>query len=569
MRHATNIDDYAVNGIMLYTKGDGDVYTGAFVCTSVNISYALNSIPFAQVKVGAGASLFSYSRHQQTPEEILKSVLGKRAVAYSDMVKCELWEAGENTSIRNMKTPLADGGSKKIFDGYIAAAALSYETGGYASKTIMLSIYNKAVALMTVPLGSMENVTSQYLIRMLDAGGNTNQKQDNQTATDIESAGDLDMEEVLIFKEPLNNPSMTLDMRIANIIAKIIYVKSYNATRAEISIGQMPYRQMILDNMFSSYRIDMTPDGIASSTADTTVDEAFDAQFSKSINGTMDGASIYDAISMVALSNTFMLSLCPRFAKDDFKIEICPSKAWDATTPITIPLSKITGMQSNHDPLACVQTPEVFMVHYGDVLAMDTTGEEVYDVGRPGVFAMDPAVMSAFEDIIKGTGNGTAKLEAMSRIFRCQRYAAPSWLLLLAKPPGSRSMIDELKRGGNDLSAEDRDIARNFQIGKAADAVAKALFTHLYGSRDTCSVSLSPELRFGRSGTCLEDHIGDCVDIVFEDDKVSVRGIIDRIQYTYTCGKGQASQSYGLSLARVRPRDPSEPKITCPLYTRA
>ena len=567
MQYARTIDDYASNGIMLYTKSRSGSYSGAFVCTSVDISYAIGTIPFAQVKVGAGDSLYSPSRHKQTPETILKSILGKKVTAYEEMVSCELWEAGENTSITNMHTPKSSK-AIKIFDGYITAGCIAYEAGTYASKTITLSIYNKAIVLMASPLGALENVTSQYLTRILDAGGAVEAKQENQTGVNISDAGDIQLSNVLMDEAPRNNDSTTLDVRIANVFAKVIYTQTYNSTRSEISISNMIYREEILENIFSRYVVELDPEGIRSHRKNSNLAQEFDWELAREINGTLPRSSIFETLSSVVQSNIFMLTLCPRFRKDDFRLELCPSKAWNASKTIKLPLSKIININANYEPLASLQTPEAFLVSYGDSISMAADGTSTYDAGRPGVYALDPSVRSMLRQITDPNGTGSSALERIAKTFKVQRYNAPPWLHVMAKPQGYPDMVDLLKDGENEFSQANNAIYQTFMTGKAADCVAKALFTHIYGCNDTCSVSLSAELRFGHSGTVLEDHIGDCVDIIFDDSALSIRGMIDRIHYTYTCGKGRVDQSYGLSLSRVRPLDPSEPVINCPIYKR-
>ena len=114
-----------------------------------------------------------------------------------------------------------------------------------------------------------------------------------------------------------------------------------------------------------------------------------------------------------------MLDLLPRWdgeENEDFRMEIRPSEAWNPSDPLTLKESDIIEIDSNYNPIACLNTPEVFIVNFSDAVEFAMDNMPQGRIGLNGVYAMNEILMAGLK---KRYQSGT---EMRDDLIKLQKY---------------------------------------------------------------------------------------------------------------------------------------------------
>lgn len=555
----SNLSSDAV-GIIRLTAGGS-----SFVCTALQYTMRMNNIPVATVTIGSGASLRSPGGRYQTPEELLSAVLDKRKAAYSDMVECAMEEVINIGGVSRTTT---------IFKGVIVTGSPVYRAGTPTTRMIRFMCMNKVCKLYTKPLTEYVNMAGTEVIQKW-------QKRDPFSVAgamehnNLYSTGKLSVPQ-LLERYASKLKDATVVERVSTITGAVLNAASYQQ-RGETT----------------DFNIDEYFCGKARPNTDDYGDQcgnAFNSQFCEYLIQSMQNASIYDALQSVLTSEAYMLDMLPRWdgeSKEDFRMEIRPSEAWNPSEPITIKESSIIGIDSNYNPIACVNTPEVFIVNFSDAVEFAMDNMPNGRIGLNGVYAMNETLCNALKQRYR-SGDSWMSSEDGKRMYRAKLYTAPFWMQPAIIDPkkekkgkdGKNSVKNELPLMDPKSDNEQPDTPEpasetQKRLNDIADAIAESLFAFIYGRQDRSIVSLYPSLRFGYGDVSLENSLGKAVDIEFTPDSknsssaaksvMNIRGILEAVQYDYTAGQS-TSASYTIELKCVRPLDKNEPAVPCKLY---
>lgn len=549
-------------GVIRITAGGS-----SFVCTALQYTMRMNNIPTATVTVGSGASLRSPGGRYQTPEDLLASVLEKRKAAYYDMVECTMEEVIDVGGVRRTTV---------IFKGVIVTGSPVYRAGTPTTRMIRFLCMNKVCKLYAKPLAEYVNMAGSEVINKWQS------KNPFSVAGAFEHnslywAGKLSAPQLLNRYAKHIRDASVVD-RVAAITGAILSAASY------ASMPEEPMDAQIKEYFFGKYRPNTDDYGMKCG-------DEFNSELCQYMLQSMQNASIYDALQGILTSNAYMLDLLPRWdgeEKEDFRMEIRPSEAWNPSDPITLRESDIIEIDSNYNPIACLNTPEVFIVNFSDAVEFAMDNMPQGRIGLNGVYAMNETLMAGLKKRYQA-GEKWLSEEDSKRMYRTKLYTAPFWM--------QPAIIDEEhapqgKKGGNSVknelpvmdpkTEEDKEQEQPVpsketvkRLHAIADDVAQSLFSFIYGRQDRSIVRLYPSLRFGYEGIHLENSLGKAVDIELTPDSgngsssansvMNIRGILEAVQYDYTAGQA-ASASYTVELKCVRPLDKGEPAVPCKLY---
>jgi hypothetical protein len=309
----------------------------------------------------------------------------------------------------------------------------------------------------------------------------------------------------------------------------------------------------------------------------------------------MAGSSIWDTIVSTLTSDQFALNLVPRWHCDkyeDFKMDICPSVAWKPERPVIfLTAADVVGFRMDRNLMTDLNIPDVVFVNFSEINPY-LAGAAGLATGPLGVAAYDEKLEKDLRDMVKG--QNLHELNSRTTKYRVKEIVGPSWLSSIA------TSKDAVVNNENDLktlgaqhtpatSAEetggisDSTTQPAFSkdddgetVGHAANTLARTLFLHYFMTGNLAMVDLLPDCRFGlRKNYCLENSLGETVDIDFSDaksgaglKKFHIRGVLTGLNYAYAAGKASSSR-YQMTLSRVRlvDDDATTPEEDCPLYT--
>lgn len=534
-------------GIILLKAGDKE-----YVCTDLQWVMSINELPTAVVTIGSGYTLRDAKK--QAAEELLKDVLNRRNSAYTDMIECEILE----------KQVQGIAGSKDItiFKGCIVTGTTIYRAGSRTVRAIRFLCMNSACKLMARPMSEFLQVECNTLINYVGA------------------KSQLDAEVVLSKANIFRQGRVTAEFIYQEVASKISTAKIHD--RLSYIVDSIVNAGSYVDHVKETTGTNV---GVSNYiTSDHSVNagllgdislENYNKELCTKLFQLLTRMSILDSIKTLVTSEDFMLQLTPQF-DSDFKLKVEPSAAWVKAESIVLNDKHISGIDSNYNPIACINTPEAFIVNYAPAVSM-LQNEQARDyLGANGVFAMNSELDGLLKQLYQGK---TPNIGAFKdKLYRARVYNAPKWLYPAfaqgAFAPGStpQSVAGHKRKESSEDGDETK--VKTVDIPKAnalANEIAKALFTLLYGSHDTSTVTLLPSLRFGKtSGIELEKHLGKPVDIELTESghtPLSIRGILTRVAFSYSSSDSSMS-GYSISLTRVRPLDKSEQSIECPLYVK-
>lgn len=539
-----------------------------YICTSMQYTMALNNIPSLSVVVGCGSGIGNPTTTPASAEDLLKQVLDKRKAAYTDLVECELREV---VDIGNTKRQL----SIPLFKGVIVTGCVVYHTGNTTTRAIRFQCMNRACKLFVSPIAGYYNICGAGLVTYY-------------SNTDAEAQAQKSIELQGLRADQLNNKELvdmvrsqikgaTLDKAIALIVDQIIKSSSEDSTNNQTPADGSIAR--VADYLYSSYSLSQ---GLGKICEDDYLDSLC-ANILQQIKGT----SIYNAIQQVIMSLEFMLELAPRHRNHNFMMEVTPSRAWESKPALTLTSDSIIGIDSSYNPIACLNTPDAFIVYLDAALELARQQGPADQLGMMGVYSTDDDMVAYIKSLVNGTTKPLSQA-TQDKMFKAKFFTAPKWIYsaTVTQTAGDSDNKTEeqtakrTKETNTAKTKQEQDINNLPNIDKRkvaalADEIAKAFFVHLYGAGDSAIIQLVPSARFGYDPKVgyLEEHIGDVIDIVLDTGEITnasslnIRGVLETVQYNYSAGNA-GSATYTIKLGRMRPLDKDEKAIQCPLYQR-
>lgn len=541
-----------------------------YACTAVNMNMAINSIPSAVVTIGCGARIKNKGKAKQSPEDLYKEVLDNRRAFSTEYEKAAMIPC---TIIERIEVG-KESKSTVVFKGVIASASPVYKAGTTTTKMIQFTCVNAAAELYTNPVAAYKTMqSSAFISAMSDPRKLADEFSDNALNISNAFGSDRSIDNLLdaLPKYIQNESEGTVLDRFDACLAAVMEAAS---SRGDVDPSKISFG-LLKKYMHSSW---CPNPGLPDSCR-----REYTKMLLSYLVRIMGNASIYQAVEQLATSADYMLNLVPRWdagASKDFKLDMCPTRAWETIPSITLYADEITGIQPSSSVLESIDTPNAFMVNYSKPVSYGGTGPAV----RTMVGAFSP--IKEIQDWL----DSEKQVSGESKMTKAKLYDAPKWLY-----PSINGTTDNKRKSGiksdasvatekipavRKSSAEVADPAGSAlldipQTVKTANKIAKALYVFLYGMTDTATIRLSPDLRFGhKTGKFLENSIGMVIDVKvgetsegreLEDSVLDIRGMLDSITYSYTCGES-SSASYSITLSRVRPLDPSETPIDNPMY---
>lgn len=529
----------------------------SYVCSSFTMTLMLNAVQVASVVIGSGRPIKGNVRRENSAEDILEYIREHELQDSTSFLPCTVYED-------------LDGRQYRAFKGVVVGASLVYKAGVNTMRAVRLELMGEACKLYARPLSDWQDTCGSNIVSSINAN-DTSAPSNTSDAPGFEYSGAWDNKAVC------NALSVSIEHKdIATRIAKMAdaFVTLTSRTQgqnAELDIERFGNLLGIQDYIVSSYGLNNE----LVSAMNNTTEQNFNLVLCAHLIDGIRSGSIMDSIIGAITSREFMLSLVPRFS--DFKLEIRPSKAWDSSNVKKLPLSVLSSMNSSYHPLDHLKDPDVFVVNYSDGLQFGGSGQDGAPSGINGAYSSNPVMQEWIQERrdnnnAAGITELLAQLESDTSHFKWKIYRAPSWL----DTAFIRSQNDAYNVHRGNIPDRDYTIGRDI-----ADEIAKAIYISVYGQASTSVVEILPNLRFGmgalKYGVTLEDMLGEVIDIVpdgwindpdrLDDSPLSIRGMISSLQFSYTAGQA-GSCSYSMTLTRVRPLNPNEPSIECPLYAR-
>ena len=555
-------------GVHFVGEDNSDGIPGVlYSCASMEYTMGINTIPVMNVTLGRGDPL---GGNKGTASEeswsLWYEVLKRTQEGYS-LLPCSVYEVPTGT------TKMV-----AVFHGYVVGASLMDKASSGTSVTaVKVQCLGIAALLLASPLAAFRMTSGAVLAAVLtgykelpSAQGLSGNALDPQSTLDQVMAEDI-VPEYLDLLEGVDIVSRIATL--ANIIVEL-----GDSGREDSSMPEPEEDQLhIKECLFCNYTLNMNFEQF-------NTEASYNLELCRGLLNGLQGMSLYESIATTVNNTEVMLNILPHFYRggtwSDFRMEITPSLAWDTTDKIIIPDKYVMGINSIHNALAHMNDPNVFVVSYGDSVGPT---EITRSGGIPecvGVFARQPELME-YARLRFGMSSGSQKRDELRKLaaekgieqsmYKVRCYAAPKWLdyafLLKGRTLDSLETRedeppDDIEANGGTQQAEEDGLVHAAEV---ADAIAKALFTYLFGRSDTALIELTPNMRFGLMSTvgCLENHIGKTVVVG------SIQGTLRGVHFSYAAGE-KAAHSYTIELERVRLYDPdNEPEpIQCPLYTK-
>ena len=558
-----------------------------YVCSSVSINMTLNNIPMASAVIGCGASIRygHVNTSDNNAEDILEYVMDAAHNTSEGFLDCQLVEVfmHEKKIIENI-----------LFKGCIVTASLVYKTGATTVRAVRVDCMNAACKLYAQPLSAYNHTVGSYIIDALTHKEGKRKQVDQNTAI-----GNFGMSRVGRLTDTALITSVGDLVKHKDIATKIAYLADAIAIVSTKAVDSVDLKKTvdgkllkILDYIKSDYYINYELLDV-----NDIADSKFDSSLCNILIDGMRTSNIYNSIAQAVMSQEFMLNLVPGWQKDDFKLSLQPSRAWESKPSVTLTFEDISELNSSYNPLNHINDPEVFAVNFSPAVNFEgTQGQVGVPSAMVGAYSRNPEIQKwILERFNDGESELRKKLVDNLTNFKWTIYPSPTWLRLsfvrTKEQTANGKQEDTQKKSVAEERTQAKELSPDVQQLKAAaeakisdmrraaeisNEIAKALYVHLHGESATAQVTLLPDMRFGMVGSdysepfALEDHIGEVIDIVpteDDDNHLAIRGIIQGLAFTYSAGQS-ASCSYTMILSRVRPLTQDAEDITCPLYVR-
>ena len=568
----------------LYTAAVGTIVFRAdlgssqkdYVCSALSLNMRLNALPTASVVIGCGKSIRDGNQGSavdNSAEDILDYVT-KSIATGTNFIDCAIYEVSDTR--RDI-----------IFKGCIIAASLVYKTGSTTIRAVRLECMNAACRLYCQPFSAYTNkCTADIVNTILSQIPDTDDSLANIEKYNMVRLSSLDPLDICtLLDSKIDHKDIATKIALLVDAMAVLTQHTVNTENAmEADLGNILH---INDYIKSDYILNYKALSLNNQT-----DFDFNLALCTRLLGSLEAGSIMDALLNAVMSIDYLLTLVPTWKDKDFTMVLRPSMAWESGVSSTIYFSNIAEMNSNYAPLAHINDPEVFAVDFTPAIEFDNPEGIKGSPGSSmlGVYSTVPQ-MSEWASL----RFSDSSIEYPKRVeltknmmhYKWREYPAPAWMknsIIITdddtldnngkKKDKQKDHIIARRTWAKETKDNKQDpVVRDYMTGyNIADRIAQALYAHIHGASATAQVTLLPDMRFGvGSGIILEQHIGELINVLprdASDKQLAMRGMIEGIQFEYNAGQS-ASCKYSMTLSRVRPYDPNEKAVPCPVYVRA
>lgn len=570
----------AIRLVFMQITDENCPYNGnIYPCAGFKYTMEINAIPNIIACIPLGGVLGNNEKAGRTytsPQPLLTWVQSHNMTKADNLlVSCKFYEEG----------PSADGTDDiLVFDGYVVGGGVIYTAKGRSGVQIQFNCLGKAAKLVVKPLTSFIEVASASLMAIL-------QRQDNLTGVSAINTG-LRMAETSLLSKYL----------AAELQGKPL------AERINICLGTMR-TQLTYDASKTDDKFSPDPDAVQAigghtrlrlpgiSSGDKEYDSAYTYGLYEALMQGVQHTDIWSALVQSLTSTDFLLQLVPRWscdAENDFKMDICPVKAWANSPAVTLGGPVVEKVSLQTEAMSQMNSPEVIITDFSDLYGLVVNDGVKGVMGIYGTYAKDAELNKKLHDM--NNVNNALELQKSCRRYRTWTVSMPHWMTLLACDPSNNGAIIWKKQNNVNQSMavkqeavvdapateamgesqpvvqrREKEQQNDTTLMTVADELARLVFLCRYGVMDAMQVVLTPECRFGRSGVVvLENMLGQVLDIDLSGavvgSDVRLRGVLRSVTYVYSASDS-SSASYQLVLDRVRLADAEMPVVdTYPLY---
>ena len=272
---------------------------------------------------------------------------------------------------------------------------------------------------------------------------------------------------------------------------------------------------------------------------------------------------------------------------------IKPVDTWAAKHYITLNENDITAVNVSCSCDETINTPDLIFVSFDEHLSYSGGNNEECATGIVGIAGKNPGLVAMLQDEVASDPlEALATVRDVSKPYKVKDVKAPSWLgayitslelnegaeegkkdPLLSTPAPRKSSAE--KTEGDVEAYPGTSMTNSPDAQKAANNVAQAIFNHDYKSQDVCSIDLLPSMRFGFKNICLENCIGDTLELTIGSsaldqtyvNRAKLRGTLQGLRFSYS-SSSRSDIGYKALINRVRVLNDStpDPQLSCPLY---
>jgi len=574
------------NGVLLLgvhnlKNASGSSKPAMFCCTSADYTMGMNELPTLNLIVGQGEPISGEgATHRDSDGSLTMLIEQGVAKRWEDakLLRCTLYEA-DNDGTRK----------SAIFKGYIISVTELVKTSGNSTRSVRVLCMGIGAMLHIAPIAGYRQTIGSIMV-------NGAQGQAELPTNGVAQTGFVDPF-VYLEGETADNlvENYSKDLLGQDILTKAAYLSNaiveHSRNEDVTSLDTLSQKiaeskdtgELHLDDNTLHIKSCLWCDYAVNTDVlhKTGAEKSFNRHLCNALIDNLQRSSVLASLVGVLSSMDFLMNVVPHFvyggSADDFRMELIPSEAWNATDILTIPDMFVTGCNTVLNHMEHLNDPEVLVVDYSDGVG-DTDGSQTsgQSTGLFGVFSLNKDVADWARLRYTSDRNvkwlEQAKRNMESNYYKTRFFRAPAWLdfayltddvsAAVKKTPEDEPDNDNEAKGGYKTltSQQQADFQRRAQI---ADLIAEAMFVFLHGASDVATFQLTSDIRFGLNDSigCLENHIGKAVDIK------GYRGILRQVRYTYTSG-ASTNSTYSIVLERVRLINRNEPHVKCQLYKK-
>ena len=564
----------------LYTDSVGAFYIdislggGAgtrLVCSSVDLTMSVNAMHTATVTLSNGEGISEDFLND--PFNVLLTIQKRTQDSTSAYLPgCAIYEQASSMHSSD----------QMVFKGYIVSAALSYKTGTTSSCDVTLECAGPAALLNIAPVALYFDASLSNII---------NKKTSQEYITEgVAVASGLCYTEAAkeLFEHCQTlNTGATIPEILACCVNTVKVANTYADDKTEMDAEKRD--PAVLQALGGGTRFNPQ-------LMHTSVAEDWIGSILKRMQECASTNTIWNTLVRLLSTSDYALQMLPRWSCDtpyDFKMAVKPVDTWAAKHYITLNENDITAVNVSCSCDETINTPDLIFVSFDEHLSYSGGNNEECATGIVGIAGKNPGLVAMLQDEVASDPlEALATVRDVSKPYKVKDVKAPSWLgayitnlelnedtnedkkdPLLSTPAPRKASAEKTEGDVEAYPGTSRTNSPDAQ--KAANNVAQAIFNHDYKSQDVCSIDLLPSMRFGFKNICLENCIGDTLELTIGSsalnqtnvNRTRLRGTLQGLRFSYS-SSSRSDIGYKALINRVRVLNDStpDPQLSCPLY---
>ena len=562
-----------------YVEVDLQGYSGKkFPCAQLQLQLSINAIHRAVATIQTGRGIDENDSCDATGLMTAIQRFTQNSTYSTKLLSCRIYEQESKLHATQL-----------VFKGYILNANFSYSAGLTTTTAmgVVLDCEGPATLLNIAPVAMYFDAAIGNVVNKIRTKQKVNQKIAQASGNSYSRWADDAFESI-------KNTSMGLPVskilaRCVNIVRHVNTYSDFKPRPDKVGLDALTLKAIGGNTYLNTKNLDRAA-------CVSWID-----YFYKSISAQTASCSLFQAILKTISITDFGLQLAPRWSCDesyDFRLAIKPVTTWQSKQYVNIDSTLITGITVQHNADYILQSADVIFVSFDEFAALTggDYGESTRTIGIVGIAGRDQNLVAKLK---QASTNIKSSWFQVSSTIRIKDYKGPAWLTAALQGKAKEKVAQEAEKAKNlirrasppkKLSQVGKDKTTGTKTNEAyppsstvidrykqqsADMAAQAIFNHIYGKYDVCRVALSPKARFGFTGVCLENHIGDTVNVIIStsmspDTRFSyfiLRGALQALDFSYTGGT-QSGIRYQMTLTRARLVNSTGIDYTmeCPFY---